>query len=118
MKMITVKSLNRMGILIALLLIFWGVSPFITGVSLTSEILASSIILVLIGVGYIITTLKPSWNKAVLFIEGIIITFAGGLLLTSPYNILFIIIGLICIIVAVLAYVQKLPKSLLKYFYR
>lgn len=116
--MITVKHLNRLGILLALLLIFWGISPFITKTPLTDDILATSIILILIGIGYIVSVLKPQWNKAILFFEGIIIAVVGWLLLKEPYNILFVVIGVILFIISILAYTQKLPKSLLKYFYR
>ena len=116
--MITVKHLNRLGILLALVLIFWGISPFITKTPLTDDILASSIILILVGIGYIISVLKRQWNKAILFFEGIIIAVVGCLLFTAPYNFFFIAIGVIFVIVSILAYTQKLPKSLLKYFYR
>ena len=67
--MITVKHLNRLGILLALVLIFWGISPFITKTPLTDDILASSIILILVGIGYIISVLKRQWNKAILFLK-------------------------------------------------
>lgn len=116
--MITVKQINRMGILLALVLIFWGVSPFITNTLITNDILATSIILILIGIGYIVTVLKPEWNKAVLFFEGIIVGVSGGFLLASPYNYLFVIIGIVLLVVSILAYIQKLPNSILKFFYR
>lgn len=115
--MITIRNLNRMGILLALVVIFWGVSPFITNTPLTNDILASSIILILIGIGYIICVIKPEWNKAVLFFEGIVIAISG-VLLTFPYNALFFVIGMAVLLIAVLAYIQKLPKFLLKFFYR
>ncbi len=115
--MISIKHINRLGIILALVLIFWGISPFVTGTSLTNDVLASSIILILIGVGYIISVLKPQFIKAVLFFEGIIIAFSGFLLI-NPYDILFFIIGIVVFIISILAYIQKLPKFLLKFFYR
>lgn len=115
--MILIKHINRLGIILALVLIFWGISPFIVESHITNDILATSIILILIGVGYIISVIKPQFNKAILFFEGIIIAFSG-LLLDAPYNFLFYIIGIIVLIIAILAYIQKLPKFLLKFFYR
>ena len=49
---------------------------------------------------------------------GIIIGISGYTLLATPYNYLLGIIGLAIVVIAVLAYLQKLPMSILKYFYR
>lgn len=116
--MITVKNINRLGILLALLLIFWGVSPFVTNTLITNDILATSIILILIGVGYIIAIFKPQWLKAILFFEGLVIGVSGWMLLNVPYNYLFLVIGLVILLIAILAYIQKLPNSILRFFYR
>ncbi|MDO5848915.1 MAG: hypothetical protein Q4P18_05230 [Methanobrevibacter sp.] len=116
--MITVKHVNRLGILLALVLIFWGIAPFFISAPITNDVIASSIILVLVGIGYIVSVINPAWNKAILFIEGLIFALCGGILLSSPYDILFIIIGLFVLVVSVLAYLQRLPKFLLKFFYR
>lgn len=116
--MITVKNINRLGILLALLLIFWGVSPFVTNTLITNDILATSIILILIGVGYIIAIFKPQWLKSILFFEGLVIGVSGWMLLNVPYNYLFAVIGLVILLIAILAYIQKLPNSILRFFYR
>ena len=67
---------------------------------------------------YIVIVAKPQWAKAVFFFEGIIIGISGYTLLATPYNYLLGIIGLAIVVIAVLAYLQKLPMSILKYFYR
>ena len=67
---------------------------------------------------YIVIVAKPQWAKAVFFFEGIIIGISGYTLLATPYNYLLGIIGLAIVVMAVLAYLQKLPMSILKYFYR
>ena len=112
--MIKVKNIKLLGILLAVLVIFLGVRPLFTQ-TITND---SAIILVLIGIAYIVIVAKPQWAKAVFFFEGIIIGINGYTLLATPYNYLLGIIGLAIVVIAVLAYLQKLPMSILKYFYR
>lgn len=115
--MIKVKNIKLLGILLAILVIFLGVrSLFVQEV--TTDSIASAIILVLIGVAYTIIVLKPEWAKAVFFFEGVVIGVSGYSLLTIPYNYLLGIIGLVIVVISILAYLQKLPRSILKYFYR
>ena len=113
--MIKVKNIKLLGILLAVLVIFLGVRPLFTQ-TITNDSIASAIILVLIA--YIVIVAKPQWAKAVFFFEGIIIGISGYTLLATPYNYLLGIIGLAIVVIAVLAYLQKLPMSILKYFYR
>jgi hypothetical protein len=40
------------------------------------------------------------------------------MLLAHPYNIEFVIVGVIIVAIAILAYLQKLPAGILKWFYR
>ena len=112
-----VKNIKLLGILLAVLVIFLGVRPLFTQ-TITNDSIASAIILVLIGIAYIVIVAKPQWAKAVFFFEGIIIGISGYTLLATPYNYLLGIIGLAIVVIAVLAYLQKLPMSILKYFYR
>lgn len=116
--MITNRNLKFFGILLAIILIIWGIAPILKGEQLNNDAIASSIILILIGVAYPIIVFKPEWNKAVLLIEGIIIGVAGYTLLVFPHNIGFGILGVIIIMIAILAYRRKLPDSLLKFFYK
>ncbi len=115
--MIKIKNVKLLGILLAILVIFLGVRSLFTQ-EITNDNIASTIILVLIGIAYMIILVKPSWAKAVFFFEGIIIGISGYMLLAIPYNYLLAIVGLVIVVIAILAYLQKLPMSILKYFYR
>ena len=116
--MANVKMFKLLGVMLALMLIVWAVSPFVTHKPITTEVIATAIILILIAVAYLIILYNPSWTKAVFFFEGIVIGVSGYMLLDYPYSVEFVIVGLIIIIIAVLAYLQKLPPKILKCFYR
>ena len=116
--MANVKMFKLLGVMLALVLIVWGLSPFLRHQTITNEITATSIILILIGVAYLIILYNPSWTKAVFFFEGIVIAVAGYMLLDLPYSIELVVVGLFIIAIAILAYLQKLPPSILKWFYR
>lgn len=107
-----------LGIALALMLIVWALTPIFRHQTLTNDVIATSIILILIGVAYLIILYNPSWTKAVFFFEGIVIGVSGYMLLAYPYNIGFAVVGLIIIIIAILAYLRKLPPGILKWFYR
>ncbi len=113
-----IKTFKMLGMLLAVVLIIVGILPVIRGEVLTNDSIATSIILILLGIAYIIITFKPEWTKAVFFFEGIVIGVVGYTILAFPYNIGFAIIGIIIIAIAVLAYLMKLPKGILKFFYR
>ena len=116
--MANVKMFKLLGVMLAVMLIVWGLAPFIRHQPITNDVMATAIILILIAVAYFIILFNPSWTKAVFFFEGIVIGVSGYMLLASPYNIGFVIVGVIIIAIAVLAYLQKLPPSILKWFYR
>ena len=116
--MANVKLFKLLGVMVALLLIVWGLAPIFQHQQLTNEVIANAIILVLIAVAYIVVVFNPGWTKAVFFFEGIIIAAVGYMLYENPYNIEFVVIGLILTIIAILAYLQKLPPKMLKWFYR
>ena len=116
--MANVKMFKLLGVMLALVLIVWAVSPFVTHKPITTEVVATAIILILIAIAYLIILYNPSWTKAVFFFEGIVIGVSGYMLLDYPYSVEFVIVGLIIIIIAVLAYLQKLPPKILKWFYR
>ena len=96
--MANVKMFKLLGVMLALVLIVWAISPFLRHQP--------------------ITMFNPGWTKAVFFFEGIVIGVSGYMLLAYPYSIEFVIVGLIIVIIAILAYMQKLPPSILKWFYR
>ena len=116
--MANVKMFKLLGVMLALMLIVWGIAPILRHQPLTNDVIATAIIFVLIAVAYLIIMFKPPWTKAVFFFEGIVIGVVGYMLLDFPYNIELLIVGLIIVIIAILAYLQKLPPSILKWFYR
>ena len=116
--MSNVKMFKLLGVMLALMLIVWGLSPVFRHQALTNDVIATAIILVMIGVAYLIILYNPSWTKAVFFFEGIVIALSGYMLLDYPYNIELAVVGLIVIIIAILAYLQKLPPNILKWFYK
>ena len=115
--MANVKMFKLLGIMLALMLIVWAIYPFVTHRPITVEVIATAIILILIAVAYFVILYNPSWTKAVFFFEGIVIGVSGYMLLDYPYSIEFVIVGLIIVLIAVLAYLQKLPPSILKWIY-
>jgi hypothetical protein len=116
--MANVKMFKLLGVVLALMLIVWGLTPIFRHEALTNDVLATAIILVMIGIAYLIIMYNPGWTKAVFFFEGIIIAVCGYMFLDYPYNLELSIVGLIIIIIAILAYLQKLPANILKWFYR
>lgn len=116
--MANVKMFKLLGIMLAVMLIVWGIAPFLRHQPITNDVMATAIVLILIAVAYMVILFNPSWTKAVFFFEGIVIGVSGYMLLDSPYNIELAIVGLVIIAIAVLAYMQKLPPSILKWFYR
>ena len=116
--MANIKMFKLLGVILALALIVWGLSPIFRHEPLTNDVLATAIILIMIAIAYLAILYNPGWTKAVFFFEGIIIAVIGYMLLGYPYNIEFAIIGVIIIAIAVLAYLQKLPANILKWFYR
>ena len=116
--MANVKMFKLLGVMLALLLIVWAIAPFLRHQPITNDVMATAIILILIAIAYFVILFNPSWTKAVFFFEGIVIGVSGYMLLYYPYSLEFAIVGLIIVLIAILAYLQKLPPSMLKWFYR
>ncbi len=116
--MITIKNIKTLGIILALVLIYLAICPFFTDEIITKNTIATTIILILVAIAYIVVIFKPQWNKALLLLEGLVVAIVGYMFLAIPYNYLLTIIGFIIAIIAILAYLEKLPPSLLKFFYR
>ena len=113
-----IKTIKMLGMVLAIMLIVIGILPIVRGNELTNDTIATSIILILLGIAYLIISFRPEWTKAVFFFEGLVIGVAGYAILAFPYNIGFAIIGLFIIAIAILAYLMKLPQGMLKFFYR
>ena len=116
--MANIKMFKLLGVLVALLLIIWAVLPFLRHQLITTDVIATAIILIMIAIAYMIIMFNPSWTKAVFFFEGIVIAVAGYMLLEFPYNLELAVVGIIIIAIAILAYLQKLPPKMLRWFYR
>lgn len=116
--MANVKMFKLLGVMLALVLIVWAIAPFYRHQPITNDVMATAIIFILIAMAYFIILYNPSWTKAVFFFEGIVIGVSGYMLLDYPYNLEFVIVGVIIIAIAILAYMQKLPPAILKWFYR
>jgi hypothetical protein len=116
--MVNIKMFKLLGVMLAVMLIVWAVAPFIRHQPITNDVMATAIILILIAIAYFVILFNPGWTKAVFFFEGIVIGVSGYMLLAYPYNIGFAVVGLIIIIIAILAYLRKLPPGILKWFYR
>ena len=93
-----------LGVMLAVMLIVWAIAPFLRHQPITNDVMATAIILILIAVAYFIILFNPG--------------VSGYMLLAHPYNLGFVIVGAIIVIIAILAYLQKLPPSILKWFYR
>lgn len=116
--MANIKMFKLLGVLVALLLIICAVLPFLRHQPITTDVIATAIILIMIAIAYMIIMFNPSWTKAVFFFEGIVIAVAGYMLLEFPYNLELAVVGIIIIAIAILAYLQKLPPKMLRWFYR
>ena len=113
-----IKTFKMLGMVLAVMLIVVGILPIVIGEVLTNDTIATSIILILLGIAYLIISFRPEGTKAVFFFEGIVIGVVGYTILAFPYNVGFAVIGLIIIAIAILAYLMKLPQGMLKFFYR
>ena len=116
--MANIKMFKLLGVLLALMLVIWAILPILRHQTLNNELIATAIILIMIAAAYLVILFNPSWTKAVFFFEGIIIGVSGYILLSHPFNAIFLVIGLFIVMIAILAYIQKLPAGVLKWFYR
>ena len=99
-----IKTIKMLGMILAVMLIVIGILPIIKGEVLTNDSIATSIILILLGIAYLIISFRPQWTKAVFFFEGIVIGVVGYMILDIPYNYGFAIIGLFIVAIAVLVF--------------
>jgi len=100
------------------LLIVLGLWNYASAKPVTLDIIASTVVLVVVGWTLAMSVFEPNWIKAAIFVDGLVFLAVGLSLLLSPYNYIFILFGIILLIIAVLAYMRKLPDNLLRFFYR
>ena len=84
----------------------------------TLDIIASTLVLVVVGWTLAMSVFEPSWVKAAIFIDGLVFILVALTFLLMPYNLIFIVFGIILIAIAVAAYLGKLPQSFLRLFYK
>jgi len=113
------SRIQQFSIVFAFIMITWALLPFfnIGGTTLNNNTLATSTILFLLGIAYPIIIFIPEWKKAILLVEGIIFASVGVAFLQPLFNLFFLIIGILFVAVSVLAYAEKLPKFLSRFFH-
>ncbi|MBR5502971.1 MAG: hypothetical protein IKV87_00750 [Methanobrevibacter sp.] len=114
------KLTKRSIILLAFsaLLIILGLWNYLSASTASLDIIASTLVLVVVGWTLAMSVFEPNWIKAAIFLDGLVFVLVAITFLLSPYNYIFLLFGLILIAISVLAYLRKLPDNLLKYFYR
>ena len=112
------SKIQQFSIVFAFIMITWGLLPFFNlgGTTLNNNTMATSTILFLLGIAYPLIVFTPEWKKAVLLVEGIIFASVGVAFLEPLFNLYFLIIGIFFIVISVLAYANKLPKSISRFF--
>ena len=68
----------------------------------TYDVIASSVVLIVVGWTLAMSVFEPSWTKAAILIDGLI----------------FILFGIILLAIAIAAYLGKLPVSFLRLFHK
>lgn len=106
-----------LGIIISIFLIALGAYNLATSSVWDYDTIVVTIILVIVGVTYAMSTFVPAWLKSAVFVDGLVFGISY-FYVTSPLNVLFGIVGLLLLILAIFAYIGKLPNSLLRLFYQ
>lgn len=108
---------SKMGVLISIILVALAAYNIATAKVIDHDCVMITIILVVVGVTYATSTFVPAWLKAAVFVDGVVFAFSF-FFMTSPLNIVFGVVGLLLLALSILAYIQKLPNSLLRLFYQ
>lgn len=93
------------------ILIVLGLWNYADSSPVTLDVIASTVVLVVVGWTLALTVFEPSWTKAAIFMDGLIFLAVGISFLLMPYNLIFILFGIILLAIAVAAYLGKLPMS-------
>ena len=111
----TKKSIILLAFSVILMVL--GLWNYVSAHPVTYDIIASSVVLIVVGWTLAMSVFEPSWTKAAIFIDGLIFVLVGITFLLMPYNLIFIIFGIVLLVIAVAAYLGKLPKSFLRLFH-
>ena len=112
---ITKKSIILLAFSVILMVL--GLWNYVSAHPVTYDIIASSVVLIVVGWTLAMSVFEPSWTKAAIFIDGLIFVLVGITFLLMPYNLIFILFGIVLLAIAVAAYLGKLPKSFLRLFH-
>ncbi len=105
------------SVFISIIIIALGAYNLATANVINQEVIMITILLVIIGVTYAMSTFVPAWLKSAVFVDGVI--FGISYFFTnSPLNIIFGVVGVLLLALSILAYLGKLPNSLLRLFYQ
>ena len=112
----TKKSIILLAFSVILMVL--GLWNYVSAHPVTYDIIASSVVLIVVGWTLAMSVFEPSWTKAAIFIDGLIFVLVGITFLLMPYNLIFILFGIILLVIAVAAYLGKIPKSFLRLFHK
>ena len=113
---ITKKSIILLAFSVILMVL--GLWNYVDASPVTYDVIASSVVLIVVGWTLAMSVFEPSWTKAAILIDGLIFVLVGITFLLMPYNLIFIIFGIVLLVIAVAAYLGKLPKSFLRLFHK
>ena len=112
------SRMHMYSIFFLFVMVSLAISPFYFGEPFTAENISYSFLIALVGIIFPVVSFRPQWNKAILFIEGILCAIIGYTFLKVPYNYVFLVFGLFFVAISILAYMRKLPPRFLKFFYQ
>ena len=113
---ITKKSIILLAFSVILMVL--GLWNYVSAHPVTYDIIASSVVLIVVGWTLAMSVFEPSWTKAAILIDGLIFILVGITFLLMPYNLIFILFGIIFLAIAIAAYLGKLPVSFLRLFHK
>ena len=102
----------------SVMLIVLGLWNYVDAHPATYDVIASSVVLIVVGWTIAMSVFEPSWTKVAIFIDGLIFILVGITFLLMPYNLIFILFGVILLAIAIAAYLGKLPVSFLRLFHK
>ena len=105
----TKKSIILLAFSVILMVL--GLWNYVDANPVTYDVIASSVVLIVVGWTLAMSVFEPSWTKAAILIDGLIFVLVGITFLLMPYNLIFIIFGIVLLAIAVAVF------SLFFYYY-
>ena len=113
---LTKKSIILLAFSVILMVL--GLWNYADANPVTFDVIASTLVLVVVGWTLALSVFEPSWTKAAILIDGLIFLLVALTFLEMPYNLIFILFGIILVAIAVAAYLGKLPRSFLRLLHK